>query len=125
MSLDKEEQDIMDEEKRGRSDNLEQVAEHLPKLFKAMSDSLPEMITKIMRAVYSEEVGHEYGKSVAAFYKAIKESGIPEAEALALSREFIVNQQQFIKSAVGHTRGGAAGFGRPGSFESGGQAKPE
>lgn len=99
---------------------FEQMAEMMPKLFKTMGDSLPEMITKIMRAVYSEEVGHEYGKSVAAFYKALKESGIPESEALALAREFIVNQQQLMKSAVG--RGGTMNFGRPGAHEA---PKPE
>ncbi len=91
---------VNEEKKTGTGEELSEVAEHLPKLFKALSDSLPDMISKIMKAVYSSEVGEEYGKSVGAFYKALKDNGIPEREAMDLAREFIVNQQQFIGSAL-------------------------
>ncbi len=95
----------MDEEKKGRKEDLEMMAEQIPKVLKAVSDTLPEMITKIMKAVYSEEVGQEYGKSVAAFYRTLKESGMPEADVRSLTQDFIINQQQFMGSAIRQARG--------------------
>lgn len=91
-------------------ESMAEVAEQLPKMMKALSDSLPEMIAKMMKTLYSEEVGREYGKSVAAFYKTLKDGGIDQDMALHLTMEFMSNHQQFLKSATSKLNGGKAEF---------------
>ena len=63
----------------------EEDAEEIRQVFAGLSDGLkslasviPDLIKNSMGALYSEEVAREQGKAVAAYYKTLKDSGMPE-----------------------------------------------
>jgi len=87
-----------EERKRGQSE-----AEEVSEILGVVSEKVPALIKGLISSVFSEEAGRNMGKAAAAFYKELKEGGIPDEVALKMTREYMeafTNFSEFIKGAV-------------------------
>jgi len=69
----------------------ERDVEELREVLSAVSeflDKLPELIKKVIDALYSRDLGEKMGESVSTFYKKLKEAGMPEDMVNQMTREF-------------------------------------
>jgi hypothetical protein len=74
----------MIKEKKEKTES-EEVKESL----NVVSTEIPALIKGIVGSVFSEEAGRNMGKAAAAFYKELKDGGMPEAEALKMTQEYM------------------------------------
>ncbi len=63
--------------------------EDLAAVLDTVSEKVPKMIRGIMDSFFSPEAAANMAKSVAEFRKTLIENGIPEAEAMAMTREYM------------------------------------
>ncbi|MFP3951434.1 MAG: hypothetical protein ACLFVP_04760 [Candidatus Bathyarchaeia archaeon] len=78
-------------------------AEEVSQIFDTLSDKIPKMIKDIMDSFFSPEAATNIAKSVAVFRKTLIENGIPEEEAMDMTREYlqtVTNWQGMIKKTV-------------------------
>ncbi len=88
----------MDEHRRRRHDDPEDIAA----IFDTISDKVPAMIRGILDSLFSPESAANMGKAVAEFRKTLVEGGIPEEDAMAMTREYLqtlTNWQGIMKGA--------------------------
>jgi hypothetical protein len=78
----------MAEEKRERKHATTESAE-VAEIFETLSSKLPAMINGVLGSLFSVEAASNMGKSVAEFRKALIDGGIPEAEAMVMTREYL------------------------------------
>jgi hypothetical protein len=72
----------------GRKDK-QMDAENLKEILGVVSTEIPGMIKSILSSVFSEEAGRNMGKAVAAYYKELKNGGLPEEVAVKLTEEYM------------------------------------
>lgn len=70
-------------EKHSRED-----AEEVKEILSVVSTEIPTLIKNILSSVFSEEAGRNMGKAAAAFYKELKESGIPDETAVKMTEDY-------------------------------------
>ena len=76
--------------------------EDLAAVLDTVSEKVPKMIRGIMESFFSPEAAANMAKSVAEFRKTLIENGIPEAEAMAMTREYmqtVTNWKGMMKDA--------------------------
>ena len=76
--------------------------EEIAAIFDAISDKVPTMIRGILDSLFSPEAAANMGKAVAEFRKTLLEGGIPEDEAMEMTREYLrtlTNWQGVLKNA--------------------------
>ncbi|MDH5794198.1 MAG: hypothetical protein OEZ18_06530 [Candidatus Bathyarchaeota archaeon] len=78
----------MSEEKEKRKEKVED-AEELREVLGVVSKEVPALIKGIIASVFSEEAGRDMGKAAAAFYKELKEAGMPEETAVKMTENYI------------------------------------
>ena len=79
----------MDEHpKRHRREAVE-TPEDIAYILDTVSDKVPSMIKGIISAFFSPEAAKDMAKSVAEFRKTLIEGGIPEDEAMKMTREYM------------------------------------
>jgi len=78
----------MEEEKRWGRHSSKDAAE-VAEIFETLSSKIPEMINGILSSLFSVEAASNMGKAVAEFKKSLTEGGIPEAEAMEMTREYL------------------------------------
>jgi hypothetical protein len=78
----------MSEEKKKKKEWEEDV-EEIKEVFGALSREIPALIKGIIASVFSEEAGRDMGKAAAAFYKELKEAGIPEETAVKMTENYV------------------------------------
>ena len=71
------------------ADELREIAKALPDLFKAINDSVPQLISGIIGSVYSPEAAESMGSAVGKFYAKLIEEGIPQDVALDMTKKFV------------------------------------
>ncbi|MDH5783621.1 MAG: hypothetical protein OEZ35_08195 [Candidatus Bathyarchaeota archaeon] len=64
-------------------------AEEVRQILSAVSTEVPALIKSIIGAVFSEEAGKNMGRAAAAFYKELKDSGIPDNVAVKMTEDYI------------------------------------
>jgi len=64
-------------------------AEEIRQVLSAVSTEVPALIKSIVGAVFSEEAGRNMGRAAAAFYKELKESGMPDDVAVEMTQDYI------------------------------------
>lgn len=64
-------------------------AEEIRQVLSAVSTEVPALIKSIVSAVFSEEAGRNMGRAAAAFYKELKESGMPDDVAVEMTQDYI------------------------------------
>jgi len=79
---------MIDEEKKHRKRGMEE-AEEVKEILEAVSKEVPTLIKSIIGAVFSEEAGRDMGKAAGAFYKELKESGMPDETAVRMTENYI------------------------------------
>jgi len=77
-----------DEEKEHIKKGMED-AEEVKALLGVVSQEVPALIKGIVGAVFSEEAGRDMGKAAGAFYKELKESGMPDEIAVKMTENYI------------------------------------
>ena len=63
--------------------------EELKEVLNVVSKEIPNMLKAIIGSVFSEEAGRDMGKAAAAFYKELKEAGMPEETAVRMTENYI------------------------------------
>jgi len=63
--------------------------EEISGILAAVSKELPGLVKGILDAFFSPEAAADMGKSVAIFYKTLKEGGIPEEQALVMTKDYL------------------------------------
>ena len=64
-------------------------AEEVREIFSVFSKEIPALIKGVIASVFSEEAGRSMGKAAAAFYKELKESGMPDEVAVKMTENYI------------------------------------
>jgi hypothetical protein len=75
--------------------------EEISGILAAVSKELPSLVKGIVNSFFSPEAAADMGKSVATFYKTLKEGGIPEDQALAMTREYLGTLTKWSESLKG------------------------
>jgi len=78
----------MSEEKEHKERKMED-AEEVKAILGVVSKELPPLIKGIIGSVFSEESGRDMGKAAGAFYKELKESGMPDETAVKMTENYI------------------------------------
>ena len=94
----------MDEHKSRRRHRNEFVEspEDIAEILDTVSDKVPKMIKGIIDSFFSPEAAQNMAKSIADFRRTLIESGIPEDEAMAMTREYmgtVTNWKGMMKDA--------------------------
>jgi len=63
--------------------------EELKEVLGVVSKEVPALIKGIIGSLFSEESGRDIGKAAAAFYKELKEAGIPEETAVRMTENYV------------------------------------
>ncbi len=78
----------MIEEKERRKAKIED-AEEVKAVLGVVSKEVPALIKGIIGSVFSEEAGRDMGKAAGAFYKELKESGMPDEVAVKMTENYV------------------------------------
>jgi len=76
-------------EKSEKKKTAAEEAEEVRQIISAVSTEVPALIKSIIGAVFSEEAGRNMGRAAAAFYKELKDSGIPDNIAVKMTEDYI------------------------------------
>lgn len=76
-------------EKSEKRKTATEEAEEVRQLLGAVSTEVPALIKSIIGAVFSEEAGRNMGRAAAAFYKELKDSGMPDDVAVKMTEDYI------------------------------------
>jgi hypothetical protein len=63
--------------------------EEVKAILGAVSKEVPALIKGIISSVFSENAGRDMGKGAAAFYKELKEGGMPDEVAVKMTENYI------------------------------------
>ncbi len=80
--------------------NSEIPVQEIGELLDAVSDKVPKMLRGILTSLYSAESGREMGKSIGGLYQELVAAGIPETDALAMAKEYMISVSGLINNAV-------------------------
>lgn len=64
-------------------------AENVKEILGVVSSEVPTLIKSILASVFSEEAGRNMGKAAAAYYKELKNGGLPEQVAVKLTEDYM------------------------------------
>ncbi len=78
----------MSEKSEKKKITAEEVDE-VRQMLSVVSAEIPELIKGIVRSVFSEEAGRNMGRAAAAFYKELKDSGMPDDVAVKMTEDYI------------------------------------
>lgn len=84
-------------------------AENVKEILSVVSSEIPAMIKSILSSVFSEEAGRNMGKAAAAYYKELKDGGLPEPVAVKMTEEYM---QTFTSLGDMLRSAGKGGWGR-------------
>jgi effector-binding domain-containing protein len=76
-----------------KNDDVEGIKE----VFTALRNEIPALIRELMDTVYSEESAERMARSVATFHRTLANSGIPEREALDMTKGYIFDLRNIGK----------------------------
>jgi len=76
---------VSDSERKGRKMDAENVKEILG----VVSSEVPALVKSLLASVFSEEAGKSMGKAAAAYYKELKNGGIPDQVAVKMTEDYM------------------------------------
>jgi len=85
----------------------EEDVDQLKEVLGVVSREVPGLIKGIIGSVFSEEAGRDMGKAAAAFYKQLKDAGMPEETAVKMTENYVsvfTSLGDVMKNAVGGKR---------------------
>ncbi len=63
--------------------------EEIAGILAAISKEVPGLVKGILDALFSPQAAADMGKAVATFYKSLKDGGIPEEQALSMTKDYL------------------------------------
>jgi hypothetical protein len=82
----------------------ESDAEELAQILATVSTQIPNLVRGLISSVFSEEAGRNLGRAAANYYRELKEGGIPDEEALKMTRDYVAMLTE-IGKALGKMTG--------------------
>jgi hypothetical protein len=70
-------------------EDVRKEAKEVKEILSAISTEVPTLIKSILASVFSEEAGRNMGKAAAAYYKQLKDGGLPEQVAVKLTEDYM------------------------------------
>ncbi len=67
----------------------EKEAKNIKEILGVVSTEIPALIQSLLASVFSEEAGRNMGKAAAAYYKELKQGGLPEEVAVKLTEDYM------------------------------------
>ena len=67
----------------------EMKAENVKEILGVVSTEIPALVKSILSSVFSEEAGRNMGKAAAAYYKELKNGGLPEQVAVKMTEDYM------------------------------------
>lgn len=86
---------MLEKKDRNREKSRMDEAEEVKEILSVVSTEIPALIKNIISSVFSEEAGRNMGKAAAAFYKELKDSGIPNDMALKMTEDYMKTFTRF------------------------------
>jgi hypothetical protein len=80
---------MVDDEKRHEKTHERIEPENIKELLGVVSSEVPGLIKNILASVFSEEAGRSMGKAAAAYYKELKNGGLPDQVAVKLTEDYM------------------------------------
>lgn len=79
-------------------------AEQIKDIMKALSETVPGLLESLAKILYGPKESEDYGKAVANFYKALKDSGMSNEQAYQLTRDYMSNMSlgNIMKGVTSH-----------------------
>jgi hypothetical protein len=74
-----------EKEKRRKQPDVEEITE----ILNVVSKEVPSLIKALIESVFSEQAGRDMGKAAAAFYKELKDAGMPEETAVKMTENYV------------------------------------
>ena len=84
-------------------------AEEIKEILGVVSKEIPALIKGIIGSVFSEEAGKDMGRAAAAFYRELKEGGMPEETAVRMTKNYVgvfTSLGDVLKGAVSGRKSG-------------------
>jgi len=72
-----------------RKDKKMMEPENIKEILSVVSSEVPTLIKSVLASVFSEEAGRNMGKAAAAYYKQLKEGGLPEQVAVKMTEDYM------------------------------------
>lgn len=69
--------------------NKKVEAENIREILSVVSSEVPALIKSLLASVFSEEAGRNMGKAAAAYYKELKQGGMPEEVAVKMTQDYM------------------------------------
>jgi hypothetical protein len=66
-------------------------AQEVKEILGVVSTEIPKLLDSISNTIYNADKAQEFGKSVAAFFKQMKEAGMDDKQAYDLTEKFMAN----------------------------------
>ena len=88
----------------------------------AVSTKVPELITKLLKTVYSEEAGRNVGRAVGVLYRELVDAGIPQDVALKMATDYMISFKDLLGSM---TNGKVTSFSTSGHVSEDEDPSPE
>jgi hypothetical protein len=77
---------------------LDTLSDNVLRLLDTLSDKIPALVRGVVNVLYSKEAAENMAESVGTFYKKLVEAGIPREDALDMTRGYMVNLRDVIRS---------------------------
>jgi hypothetical protein len=105
-----EEVSVMDDDKEKTKKDDRKLpipeAQEVKEILSVVSSEVPALIKGLIASVFSEEAGRSMGKGAAAYYKSLKEGGLPEDVAVKMTQDYVRTFTSFgeVFKNVGHVQ---------------------
>lgn len=97
-----------DKEKTKKDDRKLPISEaqEVKEILSVVSSEVPALIKGLIASVFSEEAGRNMGKGAAAYYKSLKEGGLPEDVAVKMTQDYVQTFTSFgeVFKNIGHVQ---------------------
>lgn len=97
---------MSDNKEKAKKDSDLPEAQEVKELLSVVSSEVPALIKGLIASVFSEEAGRSMGKGAAAYYKSLKEGGLPEDVAAKMTQDYVRTFTSFgeVFRNVGHVQ---------------------
>jgi hypothetical protein len=81
-------------------------AQEVKEILSVVSSEVPALIKGLIASVFSEEAGRNMGKGAAAYYKSLKEGGLPDDVAVKMTQDYVQTFTSFgeVFKNIGHVQ---------------------
>lgn len=79
---------------------MEYTAKDIGDILEAVSNTVPDLITKLLRTLYSEDSASEMGRAVGTLYKELVEAGIPKDAALKMTSDYMFSLKDIMRNVT-------------------------